>query len=132
MKYYVFVQGSFPTPSNLGLASYHLSATGGESFIKYENTPWKLDNGESPPLKAYFENDNFDLINKRFRGTVRWQPITFGGSSRWEYDFTFDENRITGGSCTRYDTENVVLGTHHFGTELSYFFLQIDEVVQLQ
>ena len=135
MQYYVFVQGSFPTSDNLGIASYHLSATAGESYIKYENTPWELDNGEAPPLKVYFENDNFDLINKRFRGTVRWHPITFGGCSRWEYDFTFDGTGITGGSCTRYDTENVVLHTNSFGTgvlDLRYFFLQIDEVVQLQ
>ena len=82
----------FSTPDALGIVSYQLSTTAGESFIKYENTPQKLDNCKALPLTVYYKNDSFDRINKRFRGIVRWHPITFDGDSCWKYDFTFDEN----------------------------------------
>ena len=90
-----------------GLASYHFNFPltvendQGGSYISYETAPpmWKLQNGDKPPNKKYFDNPKYDADTRTFTGLIDWKENPFHGDYLWEYTMIFsaDFTKIEGG-----------------------------------
>ena len=124
----VYVQGH-----QVGLASYHFGSLLNDDesekpYIFYDDVPphWRLDNGNAPPSKKYFENWSYDEAERIFRGEITWFPATFGGDAKWVYEMHFSEDFgvISGGSCKAFGLEGDEQGEHKFGDVLVYRFYE--------
>jgi len=121
-----YVQGG-----RLGVASYHFprieqSALGADDgpYISYASPlpGWRLDDGNMPPERKPFVNPTYDAASRTFRGTIRWEPTTFGGDSVWEYEMVFadDFGVIDNGVVTAFGRDGKRKGAHRFGVQLHY------------
>ena len=46
-------------------------------FISYENSDWRLDNGEKPPAKKYFDSGSvYNEKTRTFTGSVSWKSCS--------------------------------------------------------
>jgi len=97
----VFVQQQTP-----GLASLHF-VSASEAFVSYESkrcSAWQLDDGSPLPPRKVFAEVSYDPEERRFRGLLSWEPTSFCGDQRWEYDLIFDKGflRIVDGRIHHY------------------------------
>merc|ERR1712119_1302 len=118
---YIYVQGM-----QEGLASYHLSENAG-CWISYSNCPWTLDDGSKPPEKKFFTNENFNIAERTFSGTIEWGSTPFGGDKQWVYNFTLAEDyqTIESGTVDTTSTSDVTR-TINFNIHLFYSLLKIE------
>ena len=117
---YIFVQDN-----QEGLASYHLTENAGGCYISYADCPSKLDNGEKPPEKKYFDLAKFNIEERTFSGQIIWDPITFSGCVQWDYEFEFDNSLITWGNVvTTYNDGSTE--TIKFNDYLNYKLLRTE------
>ena len=75
----------------VGIESLHLSASG-KSYISYENTDWKTDEGKSYPKRKYFVDPKFDYANRNFTGSIYWNDSINNGVIHEEYYFRFTKD----------------------------------------
>ena len=72
----VYVQGM-----SVGVASYHFDSPG-NIYISYEHAPpqWRLDNGDSPPMRKPFLEPAYNTDTRTFTGIIDWAESPFAGA----------------------------------------------------
>jgi len=100
---------------SFGIASYHFEEDG-QAYISYEKAHWKLDDGQPPPNKKYFETARYDEDSRTYYGTIDWRPTLFGESALWQYEIRFSPDFliVEGGGVKSYDINNEMNNEHKF------------------
>jgi len=79
--------------------------------------------------KKTFEDPSYDPMTRTFRGTVNWEPTSWGGAKRWYYEMIFsaDFGAIVGGNVRWILGDGSADEEHlqHFGINLVYSRLRL-------
>ena len=121
-----FMGNVYVQTGGIGFASYHFDGAD-NIYISYSNAPssWKLDNEQAFPLVKKFTNIEFDDNHRTFYGTIDWsspENSTVDNAKQWVYTMIFSNQYTTieSGTVKSYDTNNILIDTWLFGSQLIY------------
>ena len=87
---YIYTGTSGGDKNSIGVKSYHFSPR--KSYINYEGTELRTDDGTLYPDKKYFENAKLDVKKRTFTGQIKWDESPAARTVLWDIDIQFSKD----------------------------------------